>query len=62
MAINLDQHKVYVESLKMEMVPYSIAIQALQEAVDIDTTSYAQELENVMKELRNSLNNIKLDD
>jgi hypothetical protein len=62
MAINLDQHKVYVESLKMEMVPYSIAVQALQEAVDIDTTSYAQELENVMKELRNSLNNIKLDD
>jgi hypothetical protein len=62
MAINLDQHKVYVDSLKMEMVPYSIAIQALQEAVDVDTTSYAQELENVMKELRNSLNNIKLDD
>lgn len=62
MAINLDQHKVYVESLKMEMVPYSIAVQALQEAVDIDTTSYTQELENVMKELRNSLNNIKLDD
>jgi hypothetical protein len=62
MAINLDQHKVYVDSLKMEMVPYSIAIQALQEAVDVDITSYAQELENVMKELRNSLNNIKLDD
>lgn len=62
MAINLDKHKVYVDSLKMYMVPYTIAVQALQEASDVDTEKYAIELENAMTELRNSLNNIKLDD
>lgn len=62
MAINLDNHKVYVESLKMEMVPYTVAVQALQEAIDIDTDKYAEDLEAAMAELRNSLNNIKLDD
>ena len=62
MAINLDKHKVYVDSLKMDMVPYTIAVQALQEAADVDTEKYAIELENAMTELRNSLNNIKLDD
>ena len=62
MAINLGKHKVYVDSLKMDMVPYTIAVQALQEAADVDTEKYAIELENAMTELRNSLNNIKLDD
>ena len=62
MAINLEKHKVYVESLKMEMVPYSIAVQAVQEVNDIDAEKYAQELDNALKELQNSLNNLKLDD
>ena len=62
MAIKLENHKVFVPSLQMDMVPYSIAVQALQEAVDVDTEKYAIELENAMKELRNSLNNINLDD
>ena len=30
--INLDEHKVYVESHKMEMVPLSIAIAAIEQA------------------------------
>ena len=29
--INLDEHKVYVEAFKMEMVPYTVAKQALEE-------------------------------
>ena len=62
MAINLENHKVFVDSLKMDMVPYTIAVQAVIQAADVDTEKYAQELENAMKELRNSLNNIKLDD
>ena len=60
--INLDEHKIYVESHKMDMVPYTVAVQALQEASNLDTEKYAIELENAMVELRNSLNNINLDD
>jgi len=62
MPIKLEDYKTYVDSHKMEMVPYSIAVQAVQEAADIDTEKYAIELENAMAELRNSLNNINLDD
>jgi len=62
MAIDLEKHKVYVDSLKMDMVPYSIAVQAVQEVNDIDAEKYAQELDNALKELQNSLNNLKLDD
>ena len=62
MAIKLEDYKSYVDSHKMEMVPYSIAVQAVQEAADIDTEKYAEDLEAAMAELRNSLNNINLDD
>ena len=34
MLIKLDEHKTYVESHKMEMVPYTVAIQAVREAVE----------------------------
>jgi hypothetical protein len=60
--INLEDHKVYVESHKMEMVPYSVAIQAVKQATNPDTDKYVEEVETVLNELRNSLNNIKLDD
>ena len=59
---NLEDHKIYVESHKMEMIPYSIAIQAVNQAANPDTDEYLEELEKAMEELRNSLNNIKLDD
>lgn len=62
MAINLDEHKVYVENLKMNMVPYSIAIQAIKEASSIDAEKYAKDLEHAMTELHRALNNVKLDD
>jgi hypothetical protein len=60
--VNLEDHKIYVESHKMEMIPYSIAIQAVNQAANPDTDEYLEELEKAMEELRNSLNNIKLDD
>lgn len=60
--INLEDHRIYVESHKMEMIPYSIAIQAVNQAANPDTDKYLEELEKAMEELRNSLNNIKLDD
>lgn len=59
MAINLQDHKVYVESHKMEMVPLSIALQAVEQAAKIDIEKYTNDLEAAMAELRNSLNNIK---
>jgi len=31
--VKLEEHKQYIESHKMEMVPYTIAIQAIKEAV-----------------------------
>ena len=62
MPIKLEDYKTYVDSHKMEMVPYSIAVQAVQEAADIDTEKYAQDLEAAMAELRNSLNNINFND
>ena len=60
--INLDEHKIYIESYKMEMVPLSIAVQAVQEALTPETEKYTNELENALNELRSSLNNINLDD
>ena len=45
--INLDQHRVHVESLKLDMVPYSVAKQAVEEAY------------NNAKQVENSLNDIK---
>ena len=36
MPINLEEHKVFIERLQMDMVPFSIAKQALEEAVDTD--------------------------
>ena len=31
--VNLEKHKVYVELHKMDMVPYSVAVDAVKEAV-----------------------------
>jgi hypothetical protein len=60
--IKLEDYKIYVDSHKMEMVPYSIAVQAVKQAVDPDTEKYLQEVENALNELRTSLNNIELND
>ena len=62
MAINLEKHKVYVDSLKMEMVPYSIAIEAVQEVQGSYTDEYLDKLEEALAQLQTSVNNVKLDD
>lgn len=60
MAIKLEEHKVYVESHKMEMVPYSIAIQALDEKISEELDTYTKEIEKTMEELRKSISDIKI--
>jgi len=60
--IDLTKHKIYVDSHKMEMVPLSIAIKAVKEASTPEVEKYAEEFEKAMAELRNSINDIKLDD
>ena len=60
--IDLTKHKIYVDSHKMDMVPLSVAIQAVKEASTPEVENYAEEFEKAMAELRNSINNIKLDD
>ena len=62
MTINLEEHKVFVDKLKMEMVPYSIAIQAVEQAANLDTEQYAKDLENAMTELNKALSNIQIND
>ncbi len=62
MAIKLEEHKIYVDSHKMEMVPLTVAIEAVNQALNPDIEKYTEELENAMEELRNSLNNISIDD
>ena len=61
--INLEEHKVFVESHKMEMVPYTIAKKALADlSAELNSDKYLQELNLAMQDLRSSLNNIKIND
>ena len=63
MAINLEEHKVYIESLKMDMVPFTVAVQALNElSLELSSSGYLEELNKAMENLRTSLNNIKVDE
>jgi hypothetical protein len=48
--INLDEHKVYVESHKMDMVPYSVvkdAITELQQKVDKAMKLFSTSIDNI---------------
>ncbi len=54
MAINLDDHKMFIQDLGMEVVPYSIALKAVQEAMEQDDLHQSQatiqaELEKIRK-------------
>ena len=61
--INLEDHKVFVESHQMEMVPYTVALQALTDlSAELNSDKYLQELNLAMQDLRSSLNNIKIND
>ena len=52
--INLEEHKIYVDTHKMEMVPLSVAKEALEEA-------YNKELDNAIKKLSEELSSINPD-
>jgi hypothetical protein len=60
--INLEEHKIFVESLNMEVVPYSIAIQALEELANNSNMEYENQLDEAIQELQNSINNLNLND
>ena len=56
--INLEEHKIYIESHKMDMVPLSVAVQAVQEAVTKETE---QKLDEALGLIKKSLYNIDID-
>ena len=60
--INLEEHKIFVESLNMEVVPLSIAKTAVEEASNPDTTKYFHHLDNAVNELTNALKDIDIND
>lgn len=48
----LEDHKVFIESHQMEMVPYSIAVKAIQEAFDAaQMVQINQAIETLSREL-----------
>jgi len=61
MKIKLEDHKTYIKELKMEMVPYTVAKKAVEEAGSLGTEQYAKDLENAMTELNKALSNIQID-
>ena len=56
--VNLEEHKIYVESHKMDMVPYSVAVQAVQQAV---LGNSEEKLDEALGLIKKSLYNIDLD-
>ena len=59
--INLEEHKIYVDSHKMDMVPYSIAVQAVQLAVEQSFNSTEGKLDEALNMIKKSLYNIDID-
>lgn len=58
MAIDLNQHKVFVESLQMEMVPLSIARKAVEEATPEMDEQRVSELQAALEEFKQGLNEL----
>ena len=56
--INLEEHKIYIESHKMDMVPLSVAVQGVQEAVTKETE---HKLDEALGLIKKSLYNIDID-
>ena len=52
--INLDEHKIYIDAHKMDMVPLSVAKQAIEEA-------YNAQLDKAIKTLSEELTSLKPD-
>jgi hypothetical protein len=51
MISDLEKHKIYVKDLGMEVVPYSIAVQALVEVQEQSLSKIDQTLEHLNKAL-----------
>lgn len=58
--INLEDHKVYVDAHKMDMVPFSVAKQAVEEAVNKQLDEAIEKLSVELTSLKPDLS--KLDD
>lgn len=58
--VDLEKHKVYVEAHKMDMVPYTVAIDAVKQAqLETDVVKKLDiAIENLSKELSNVETNI----
>ena len=52
--INLEEHKIYIDAHKMDMVPLSVAKQAVEEA-------YNAQLDKAIKTLSEELTSLKPD-
>jgi len=49
---NLEDHKIFIESHQMEMIPYSVAVKAIQEAFDAaQMDQINQAIETLSREL-----------
>lgn len=63
MGINIEEHKTYIESHKMDMVPYTIAIQAIKETAEAAQIKQLDEaiatLSAELSSISPDLNNIK---
>ena len=52
--INLEEHKIYIDAHKMDMVPLSVAVQAVEQA-------YNAQLDKAIKTLSEELTSLKPD-
>ena len=53
--MNLDEHKVYVESHKMDMIPYTIVVKAIEEMQKAYEKAAIGKIENTISETLETL-------
>lgn len=57
--INLDEHKVYIDQLKMEMVPLSIALQAVHQASQSNLENAVKVLDSTIEGLKGTIKDLE---
>ena len=71
MPINLEAHKIFIKDLNMEVVPYSVAMQAMQELSDSfdqyqgnkqNLEAEMQKITDAFKEINEALKEVGLPD
>lgn len=69
MAINLEEHKIFIKDLNMEVVPFSIAVQAMQELESSleafynkapEINSHMEDLKEAFKEINKAISELKV--